>query len=204
MDRLAAKLLGLVKDLRANPAITLEEWEQAEPASPELLAKARALGLGDDFLALWREMDGFACRWCDAENDDVRGGIEIEPLERVLAEDREGRIYFDSDPEDDPKRSFYPIESFDPFGAGHSCGVVLDGSKQLEIHYLSGEPELIPLAVDLPRFIDLLLGTRGYLYWQKALIAVTAGEESEELRLLVEDLPRLFPGSDPAAILAKR
>lgn len=191
---LAAEIAALAKSLQDNEDLEVE-WEAGGPASAEDLERAKKLGLSDDFLATWAAMDGCSCKWHDISEgafEESRGGFEFSPLADIVREDREGRIFFDSDPEDDLKRSFYPVESYDPFGSGNSCGVVMNGSSPIKIHFLSGEPELFPLKVDLAGYVDLLRQTRGYLYWPAA-IANAINDDTSELETMFEDLERMFP-----------
>ena len=196
---LADALKALVAELKGNKQLTVKAKFRG-PASAKVLAQASAKGLGDGFLSLWKEMNGLDVEWAEKENDDVRGGIGLLPLEEMLREDREGRIFFDSDPPDDPKRKFYPIEGFDPYGNGHTSGVLLDGKTEPQIYYLSGEPELLPLKISLGQFIALMGKTRGVLYWTQAFLDWRAKEGSETLDDMEENFPRLFGEKKLAAV----
>ena len=191
---LAAEIVALAKSLQDNKDLEVE-WEPGSPASEKDLERAKKLGLSDDFIAMWAAMDGCSCKWEDTSEgafEESRGGFELSRLADIVREDREGRIFFDSDPADDLKRSFYPIESYDPFGSGNSCGVVMNGTSPIKIHFLSGEPELFPLKVDLAGYVDLLKQTRGYLYWHAA-IAEAINDDTSALETMSEDLERIFP-----------
>lgn len=194
------RLRTLVAELERTRGIAIDEQDFNDPAEPELLASARKdHGLSSQAVALWAAADGLTIEWTgEAGKEEVKGGIHIPPLETVLG-DWHNAVYFDETPADDPKRRFHPFDDYDAgHGSGQFTGWFLDGSANPKVLFHDIELELHPLCNDLASYVELVLATRGALYWQQALLDVRRRKSPSGI--FKKAVPKLFAGFDLKAL----
>lgn len=109
----------------------------------------------------------------------------------------EGFIYFE---ETSRFRSLHPIDFF----IEEACAAFnLDGSENPQVYYHSLGGEMAPLGVDFGGYLELLLKSRGFWYWQLAIAtheySSTDAPLTGEERSFRETMPQLFPDFDAAA-----
>lgn len=192
------RLRAVVDELRANPDVEVEAFEVRPPADPALLAVTPLTPEMRDFYA---EANGFELTWRGgprlADQGYVAGRVDLIPLEQVFAE-RRGTLYFD---DESPVRLLRPVDFF----VEDACaGLYLDGSPNpTMVFYERGDDRVSPLEVDFEGYLELLLKSRGFWYWQKALVMPERGNQdvpmSSEVKTFRSAAPRLFCGFDGAA-----
>lgn len=191
-----AQLERLLTELKSNDAIAIERDDFGDPAEPALIAAMKKQhGLSDKALSPWVATDGFSLHWTAAVGDyELKGGIQMPDLERVLGSWKDS-FYFDETPANDPKRRFHPIDDYDAdFGSGHAAGWLLDGSPDPRVVYHDTDLEIHSLAPDILAYLDLVVATRGGLYWQQALLNVR--KRASVSREFQKGFPKLFRGFD--------
>ncbi len=194
-----APLSRLLKELKANDNITIEQEEMGKAAKKAAVAAAKKHGLSDAALAPWLENDGFSLQWTAEVGDfELKGGIDIPNLETVMGTWKDS-FYFDDTPEDDPKRKFRPVDMYDAgYGSGQATGWVVDGSPNPKIVFHDSDLDIHPFATDLAAYLEMVVATRGALYWQQALVATRKRKGvSNEFK---KGFPKLFPGFDLKAL----
>jgi len=132
------------------------------------------------------------------------GNIRLMPIEQVFSS-WEDQIWFNEDWDDKKFQPLHPIDYFVP----EACAALyLDGSDNATVYYHYCGEEMDSMAVDFAGYLELLLKSRGYWYWQKAIVADLTGQEytiePREFRLGMGGLfadydPKFFLRNDYAA-----
>ncbi|MGD1715692.1 SMI1/KNR4 family protein [Dapis sp. BLCC M172] len=183
----------MVASLKNNSAIDVYLYNFNPPATKEELNEAQSkFNLTSAMIDFYSEANGITIEWEKEvpEGGLIAGMIDLLPIQEVFR-DWKDNIYFD---ENDPCKALHPIDYF----IGNACaGLYLDGSDNPEIYYYYRGRRIRPLGVDFEGYLQLLLKSRGFWYWQLAI----AGPEdidpsatmSREERNFREIMPQLFP-----------
>jgi hypothetical protein len=194
----------MVRALEEHPGIVVRHAEIRPPATEQQLATARTYALyrlPPGVAEFFRELNGFELEWETTApgGETGSGSVNVVPVEQVFA-GWEGTVWF---PGVEGGERFREVKPFDVFTA-EACAAFQQPpdefpSEEVAVHYF-GE-DLCGTGFDFGEYVDLLLASRGYLYWQLALCAETAdGGEASAFR---ERAPRLFPDLDPSRFRPK-
>ena len=193
----------MAAELERHPEIELIVCQFNPPATEAELAQ-----VGENFrltpamLEFYRRANGVSIRWeRRGQRKTAAGGlavgqIELLPVGEVFGS-WEGVVYLE---EESRFRHLHPLDFF----IEEACAALnLDGSENPQVYYHSLGGEMAPLGVDFGGYLELLLESRGFLYWQ---LSVATHEYSSddapptaEERSFRETMPQLFPDFDGAA-----
>lgn len=139
-----------------------------------------------------QEMNGLSIEWAiEGEEPDVKGAVKILSLQKILQDWREV-VYFDFTPEQERVRNFHPIDFF----IDEACaGAFLNesGEQDVSLYLYSFEGEPTSLDLDISGYIQMLVASKGFLYWQYAVIEILEGRENPVSKRFKEWMPKLFP-----------
>jgi len=195
---------SMVEGLRENPLISVLEYQTNPPATDAELAQAEAyLGqpLPEAMRRFYTQTNGLKLKWAlntAGEDRSPHGNIDLLPIQNVFS-DWQSVIYFDEEWDDGRFKPVHPLDFFVP----EACAALyLDGSGNPTIHYHYCGEELATMDVGFAGYLELLLMSRGYWYWQTAVSCDLAGREyttsPREFRL---NMPGLFDDYDPGFFL---
>jgi hypothetical protein len=140
-----------------------------------------------------QELNGLSIEWAIREKaPDIEGVIKILSLKEILR-DWKGVVYFDFTPENERIRKFHPVDFF----VDEACvGAFLNEIDKPDCSlYLCGfGDEPINLNLDISGYIQMLVESRGFLYWQYTVIEILEGQENPVSQRFKEWMPKLFPG----------
>jgi len=199
---------AMVADLRANPNVVVTKYVVNPPATAEEFAEAEAYGnVPASMREFYTQANGLELEWALKSAGDDRsphGNIRLMPIEQVFSS-WEDQIWFNEDWDDKKFQPLHPIDYFVP----EACAALyLDGSDNATVYYHYCGEEMDSMAVDFAGYLELLLKSRGYWYWQKAIVADLTGQEytiePREFRLGMGGLfadydPKFFLRNDYAA-----
>lgn len=200
---LVARFRAMAEALENNPALRLVACEFNPPATEDELEAAReTFDLTPAMVAFYGEANGLTIQWESrgqeesGEGGPAAGYIDLRPVQEVFG-DWADEIYFEEGDEFEP---LHPLDFFVP----EACAALyLDGAKNPEVYYHYLGEEMRPLGVDFKGYLELLLKSRGFWYWQ-TVVAKPAREGSAAAESSTEKnfwrlMPRLFPDFDAAA-----
>ena len=188
-------IIALEEALRLNASIKVTAFEFFKsPANSRQIEEFRKNGkIEKTVLDFYDVSDGFEIGWqpVDAalKTHDIAGRVKVNPFQQVMR-NWGGVVYFDDEPENGPRRKFFPTDFFVDEAAAGFC--TLEGYRHM-IYLFKFEGELIPLEVSFEGYLRCMLMARGCVYWQYLLLELTSGQENEVSRRIKEFLPRLFP-----------
>jgi hypothetical protein len=193
-----ARLAALRDEIDASSLVRLTRFQINDPVSSDAIERARKRWHGplpDMMEEFYRANDGFVLEW---EALDVTGlfpqgphagSINLLPLAEVFGEWKDV-VWFDDWDGGDRFRGVLPLDRFAPEAAatlyqrGEEAGV-----DRVYSHYL-GE-DLDASTYSFAQYVELLLESRGYYYWVRALPEATHdGHSAQAFR---HDMPQLFP-----------
>lgn len=194
----------MVEDLRQNPKIEVLEYQANPPATDDELAAAEAyLGqpLPEAMRRFYTQANGLKLQWAltsAGEDRSPHGNIELLPIQNVLS-DWQGVIYFDEEWDDGKYKPVHPLDFFVP----EACAALyLDGSGNPTVQYHYCGEDLQTMDVDFAGYLELLLKSRGFWYWQTAVSTDLIGHayttSPREFRL---GMPELFDDYEPSFFL---
>lgn len=197
------KFRAMAEGLKSNPSINVVRCVFNPPATEDELDGARReFDLTPAMLDFYSRANGLSIQWERRGAKEIpRGGlaagyIELLPVEEVFG-DWKGVIYFDEDDE------YRPLRPFDFFVEEACAALYVDGSADPEVYYHYLGEEARGLGVNFEGYLELLLKSRGFWYWQRAVAA--PDPRQPDARMSVEEanfrefMPQLFPDFDPAA-----
>lgn len=188
-------IIALEKTLRLNRAIEVTTFQLFDsPANSRQLEEFGKNGkIEKTVLEFYKLSDGFEIAWQPVDialkEQELVGRVKINPFQQVMR-NWSGVVFFDDEPQDSPRRKFFPTDFFVDEAAAGFC--TLEGHRHM-IYLFKFEGELIPLDVNFEGYLRCMLMARGCLYWQYLLLEVTSGQENAVSQRIKRYLPRLFP-----------
>jgi len=202
MENYLEKFKKMVDELNLHPKITVTDFIINPPATEEEIKLAeKRFKLTNDMVNFYKQANGIKLSWelneTEKTEDVVRGSIELLPVKEVFG-DWKNTIYFSGEGGDKFK-SLHPLDFF----IEEACAALnLDGSDNPVVFYHYCGEEMSTLKMDFKEYLFSLLKTRGFWYWQTAVVAEFTGEENttepENFRL---NMTKLFPDFKLSEIL---
>lgn len=202
MANIVERFRAMSEELKRNPSINVVLCEFNPPATEEQLAAARAeFDLTPSMLDFYTRANGLRIEWERRGSKQVPGGglaagrVNLLPVEEVFG-DWEDEIYSD---DEDPYRHLRPLDFF----VEEACAALYaKGAADPEVYYHYLGEEMRRLGVNFDGYLELLLKSRGFWYWQLAVAEPDAGDPaaraSKEEENFRELMPQLFPDFDPS------
>ena len=190
----------MVDELSQHPEIIVTDFVINPPATEEEIKFAeKKFKLTSDMLDFYKSANGVKLSWelkdTEGTEDTVMGNMELLPIQEVF-QDWKDIIYWD---DNDKYKLLHPLDFFVP----EACAVLnLDGSDNPEVYFHYCGEDQHPLKMDFKEYLNALLKTRGFWYWQTVIVAELTGEENtsepENFRV---NMPKLFPDFELSEIL---
>ncbi len=199
MKNYLERFKAMVKELEDNPKIIVKRFEIKPPATEAELASVEGkIKLTRDMVDFYTEANGLELEWelKDSVNQSTSGNVNLLPVQNVFG-DWKGAIYFDWEGGDTFK-ALHPVDFFVP----EACAAFnLDGSENPEIYYHYCGEEMESMKIKFREYLELLLKSRGFWYWQTAVAAGFKGVGSTETVKFMEIMPEIFPDFDSGDFL---
>ncbi|MBI1294126.1 hypothetical protein GC175_04100 [bacterium] len=200
--RFLQRFQAMVASLQDNHALRVVTAEFNQPATAAELNEARhRFNLTEVMESFYSEVNGLTIQWERSEGKAlpdgglVAGSIDLLPVQEVFG-DWEDVIYFEKN---DQFQLLYPFDFFVP----EACAALyLDGSENPAVYYHYLGEEMISLGLSFGTYLELLLKSRGYWYWQMAV--ATSQSQGALTTISVEEknfwrmMPQLFSDFDEA------
>ncbi|MBN2894127.1 MAG: SMI1/KNR4 family protein [Bacteroidales bacterium] len=181
----------MVEELKNHPQIEVKEFVVNPPATDEQIETAQErFNLTPDMLDFYKLANGLKLTWTiKGETDGFDDGyVDLLPVEEVFMDWSESL-----DTEEFPE--FEPLHPFDYFRPeGCAAFYLNEETENPEVYFLNnGSGEMSELKLDFKSYMDLLLETKGFFYWQSARASSLEGNNNFQERNLKTKLPKLFP-----------
>ena len=150
----------MVDELRSNPKIKDVEFSLNPPAMPEQLKVAQDIfKLTPEMIEFYSESNGFKLTWQPVDSKKYSyGTINIFPIEWSFSDCRD---YFD-------EGKYYIFDYFLDDDSGFTV-FKIDNEKDPIIYLCRDEASSI--GVNFSGYLDLLLESRGYCWWQSSIVS---------------------------------
>lgn len=163
-----ARFREMVSALENDSRIEIEECTINPPATAAEIAEAEQVHpMSPAMKAFYEEANGLTLLWSVPSADEdssTCGRIKLLPIQEAFSSWKDV-IWFDEEWDDGSKKAFHPIDFFVEEG----CATIhLDGSANPKIYFHSCGEEMDAMELDFAQYLELLLKTRGWWYWQKA------------------------------------
>jgi len=139
----------------------------------------------------YKEIDSFTLDWENTKGlpEDVRGNVKIIPADLSLS-DWKGIVYFEND---SPLRFFKILDQF----ASEACSGYYTTESKMEssrlIFYYDFHDEPVSLGIGIEGYIQMIIQSKGYLYWPKVILDIRKKSQTAQVRLMQESMPQIFP-----------
>jgi len=188
----------MVDELNQHPEIIVTDFVINPPATEEEIKLAeKKFKLTNDMLEFYKSANGITLSWelIEPEDSVVRGNIELLPVQEVF-QDWKNTIYWD---DNDKYKQLHPLDFFVP----EACAALnLEDSDNPDVYYHYCGEEMNTLKMNFKEYLNALIKTRGFWYWQTVVVAELTGEENttepENFRV---NMPKLFPDFKLSEIL---
>jgi hypothetical protein len=195
MREILDSIIGFKEELRLNNSIRVVTFDFFDsPANSRQIEQLEKGGkVEKTVLDFYGVSDGFEITWepvdVSLEEHEMFGRVKVNPFQQVVR-NWSGVVYFDDEPQNSPRRQFFPLDFFVSEAAVGFCS--LEGYRNMMFLYLF-EGDLIPLYVNFESYLKCMMVAKGCVYWQYLIVELISGEENEMSRRIKEFLPRLFP-----------
>lgn len=188
-----ARLRAMADELADHPELTVTECSFADGATEQQLAAAgEKLALSDAMQRFYGEANGVRIAWERSAGmhteagDVIAGTINLLAIEEVLS-DWVNIVYGSGD---DAFADLHPLDMFTSEACAALC---LDGSDPPELYYHYLGESSHSLGVDFEGYLELLLTSRGFWYWQTAVRGPARSRVARTFRTVA---PSLFADID--------
>ncbi|PSR52323.1 hypothetical protein AHMF7605_01695 [Adhaeribacter arboris] len=183
------------KEFTLNFNLNYTDKTLSEPSekSKDVLKK-NGKNVHSSFIKFYSEVGSYSLDWQNTIEleADVAGSVKILQPEKVLSDWKEV-IYF----EDDSSLKYFKV--FDQFSEDACCGFYTTESKSEPHHvlyYYDFHNEAFSLHLDLEGYIQMMILSKGFLYWQKVLLDYLMKKESGNTKLMKNNLHKVFEDFD--------
>lgn len=190
----------MLTELKNRSDINVNIGQFHPPATEEEISKAcRKFNLTPAMIDFYGQANGLKIQWERKKDKKLPTGglaagyINLLSLQEIFS-DWKNIIYFD---ETDPCKPLHPLDFF----IEEACAALyVDGSDNPQVYYYAHGEKMSSLAVDFEGYLKLLLKSRGFWYWHKAIAQPEYFNPyvpmSVEERNFREIMPQLFPDFD--------
>lgn len=195
MREVVDSVISFENDLRRNQSVREVKFEFFNsPANSKQLDELEQSGkIEKTVLDFYRVSDGFKFSWqptdVSLEEHEIVGRVSINPFQDVVR-NWKGVVFFDDEPENTPRRKFFPTDFFVDEAAAGFC--TFEGYRTM-MYLFKFEGDLIPLYVNFKSYLRCMLMAKGCVYWQYLLLELISGEENAVSERIKQYLPRVFP-----------
>jgi len=188
----------MVDELKKHPQIEVREFIVNPPAKDEEIEQAQEkFNLTEDMLDFYKQANGIKLSWTlKGETDGYDDAyIELLPVQEVFQDWSESL-----ETEDFPE--FEPLHPLDFFRPEACAALYLDEETEIpEIYFHKVGEEMETLKLDFKKYLETLLLTKGFYYWQSARASSLNEEERFTENNIREKFPKLFPNINIDIIL---
>lgn len=184
------KFKTLLSELGGLGNIRVNTYRLTFYAPKEIRNRAREMGAPQQLISFYEDSDGFELDWemLDAPDPDVLGKVGILSLADLLR-NWENVVYFDDTEPDDPIRSFHPFDFF----VDEACvGIYFEENFDNSLYLYDFKSEPFRLDLDIKGYIELLIASRGFLYWQDTIETFKLKTENPATNKFKTYMPQLF------------
>ena len=190
-DELESNPKIVVTDFQTPLALNKKEKEVSKKVTPSVI------------FSFHQNLNGLSIGWKPKkkQNPDVKGSVKVLSLNEIL-QDWKDVVYFNFTPEQERIRNFHPIDFF----VDEACvGAFLnESSKQdVSLYLYSFEGEPTNLNLDINGYIQMMVASKGFLYWQYTVVEILESQENPVSQRFKEWMPKLFPGFSWQAYVQK-
>lgn len=183
----------LEDELDSNPNITVINFRTPLALNKKEKEVAKKVTPSDIF-NFHKNLNGLNIEWKTKkkQNPNVKGSVKVLSLYEIL-QNWKDIVYFDFTPERGRIRNFHPIDFFiDEACAGAFLNE--DSQQDSSLYLYSFETEPISLNLNIDGYIQMLVTSKGFLYWQYAIIEILSNQENPVSQRFKEWMPKIFPG----------
>jgi hypothetical protein len=176
--------------LNFNLRYTNNYCKLADLPNQEFIEKNKSL-IDSSLYDFYNEINSFLLDWENAKGlpGDVRGNVKIISADKSLS-DWKDIVYFEFD---SPLRFF---KILDQFASEACCGFYTTESKTestRQIFYFDFHDEPVSLGIGIEGYIQMIVKSKGFVYWPKVLLDVQKKSETPQVKLMRESMPQIFP-----------
>ncbi len=194
MKSLIYKIVAnIYKIQQSNPKlISTFDSHMNDPMPDGFISKLENLNLDRNFIDLYKTFNGVTIDWIHDQDRGIRGKMELLPIAEVI-KSWQGYLYDEDDDiaEDAEIKIYHP---FDLISEEAQCGILIDpngGPSTIGYNY-SGEMEVEPLNLDFKSYLEMAVEAHVFSYWPKVLIDIENDQNSPEVEMFTEYMPKIF------------
>ncbi|MEG4457112.1 hypothetical protein [Microcoleus sp. N9_A1] len=188
---------SMLTDLKNHSDINVNIGQVNPPATEEEISEiCTKFNVTPAMIDFYGQANGLKIQWERKKdkklpNGGLAGGyINLLPIKEVFS-DWKNIIYLN---DSDPRKPLHPLDFF----IEEACAALyLDGSDNSQVYYYAYGEKMSSLGVDFEGYLKMLLKSRGFWYWHKAIAQpeyfnpyVPMSVEEKNFR---EIMPQLFP-----------
>lgn len=190
----------MVAELEAREDVAVEIFEASSPATIDQIAEAaKVQPIPESMSRFYLECNGLKLRWTTKSGGYQAGSIKLLPINDVFRS-WQNSIWFD---EEWDSGRFRPLHPFDFFVEEACAAVFVDGSDDPPIYFHYCGEKADPLLVNFAQYLELLLQSRGFMYWQTAIASDLTGSDHVSARNCRLGMRGLFGDYDESFFFRK-
>lgn len=204
MEKKAEKNMELklmVFAIQDDEKFAIEHFGPINPVDDSLIEEALKLGFKESFAYSYSQAAKALLNWEEKDSGkSIVGGFRILNLDHILKKLSISNFdpkYYD---DDDPILDFYVV---DEFCNEAGVGIYAGKSATNSLYYFAIDERPEYLGLDFSGYMAMLIASRCFMYWQKAILSIRNKTENAETVKFKEHMPRLFSGWTWEEFIAK-
>ena len=185
----------MIIDLQDNKKISPQNFTPIRAVEDSLIEEALRLGFKESFALSYGQIAEAMIFWIEEgakeTTTDYEGATHILSLDGIIGKRSSSNFdpqYLD---DDDARNDFHVVDEFcNEAGVGIFSGK--SATNSLYFFAIDEMPEY--LGLDLSGYVEMLIASRCYRYWQKAILSIRNEKTNHETEKFKERMPYLFPG----------
>ena len=191
---------ALVHELSVTSGVRLKEATIGPPTDPQVIAAARKVAGAawpDGMSDLYAELSYVDLEW-HLSGSSQGGAIHIPSVTDVWDHAaHQDELWFDFVPEEGALRKIRPIDRF--VAEAYAVIYPVPGDRPATVHYHYCGEELVPTGLSYKDWLELLLRSRGAMYWLQLTLGPSTSRTWVEENL--DKVAAIFPSFKPETMI---
>ncbi len=190
---LSLRLARMALSIRHSEVVHGTDFSPVQPVESSEIEEAIKAGFSESFTSNYHLGAQFIIRWVENEpaTNALGGEVRILSLKNIIQKLSSSNFDPKNFDDDDPILDFHVV---DEFSNEVGVGIYAGKSSTNSLYYFAIDETPVYLGLDFSGYLEMIITSRGFLYWQKAILSIRNNTEYKETEKFKEQMPRLFPG----------
>lgn len=140
-------------------------------------------------LRFYKCLNWWKLSWKTKTNPKIEGTFEFIPFERIISNSWDDDLGGNDWAPD--MKGFRPLDMF--YNSDGFVGFYIGRNDKKGLYLVHSDSSISPLNIDLEGYLNLLGLSKGFGWWQNALVEISTGIDQPNVDSFKENMPKIFP-----------